>query len=140
MKKYLITIFLILTLIYSCQKDDSLIGPTPSGKYTYQAYDSLGHLIVDGWLTIEVMDSVTVKGSWNLDNLNNRTDIGLQDGDGELIGYIENSLISINLNPLYADHNVYLNGNLSDKIIEGEWMWATFIGPTNWGTFKANKN
>ena len=140
MKKYLITIFLILTLIYSCQKDDSIIGPNQEGKFAYQAYDSLGQLVVDGWLTIEVIDSKTVKGSWQLDNLKNRTDIGMQDGDGDLIGYIDNSSISINLNPQYADHNVYLNGKISDKIIEGEWMWATFIGPTNWGTFKASKN
>ena len=140
MKKYFITFILILTIIYSCEKDNAIIGPSPSGKFTYQAYDSLGHLIVDGWLTIEVVDSVTVEGSWNLDNLSNRTDIGIQDGDGDLIGDIDDSTISINLNPQYADHNVFLNGKISDKIIEGEWMWATFIGPTNWGTFKASRN
>ncbi len=140
MKKYLITIFLMLTLIYFCQKDNAIIEPNPLGKFTYQSFDSLGNLIVDGWFTIKPLDSVTVEGSWHLENLGNRTDIGIQDGYGELIGHVDKSLISINLNPQNADHNVYLTGNMSDEIIEGDWIWATFRGPTNWGRFKAIKN
>jgi hypothetical protein len=140
MKKYLIIIIFLLSLFVSCQKDDTIIMSYPPGSFTYQSYDSLGNLIVDGWLAIEMVDSFNVEGSWHLNNLRDRNDIGLQDGDGKLIGYIENSSISINLNPLYADHNVYLNGSINGDIIEGEWIWTTFIGPTNRGTFKAIKN
>jgi hypothetical protein len=128
-----------LCLIIACQRDNAIIDSNHSETFTYQSYDSLGNLIVDGWLKIQLKDSVTVAGSWRLDNLGNRTDIGIQDGEGELLGQIDDSLISINLNPEYADHNVYLNGNMSDEIIEGDWIWTTFSGPTNWGTFKAIK-
>ncbi len=140
MKIYLITIILLFTLICSCQKDEAIIESYPSGSFTYQSYDSLGNLIVDGWLAFEFVDSIRVEGSWHLNNLSNRNDIGLQDGDGELIGHVENSSISINLNPQYADHNVYLDGTLNEDLIEGRWTWATFRGPTNWGMFKASKN
>jgi hypothetical protein len=140
MKNYLITSLFILTLIYSCQKDNALVGPYPSGKFTYQSFDSLGSPIVEGWLTIEMVDTTRLKGDWYLNNLQQRDDIGLQYGEGELTGYLENSKIFLNLNPQYADHNVYLNGIMNGEVIEGNWTWATFIGPTNWGTFKASKN
>ena len=68
MKNYFITILFILTLIYSCQKENSLIDPYPSGKFSYQSYDSLGSLIVDGWLTIEMVDTTRLKGDWYFNN------------------------------------------------------------------------
>jgi hypothetical protein len=142
MKSNLIIVIFFLTLFISCEKDKSSIGfePGPPGSFTYQSYDSLGNLIVNGWFKIEFVDSLRVEGSWHLNNLSNRNDIGIQDGDGELIGHIENPSILINLNPQYADHNVYLDGIIKEDLIEGQWFWATFIGPTNWGSFRAIKN
>lgn len=141
MKFNLLTITLLLTLLFSCERDKSSIGfdSGVEGRFTYQSFDSLGNLIVNGWLDIEFIDSIKVEGSWYLNNLSNRNDIGLQEGEGEFIGNIENSLIIINLNPQYADHNVYLNGTIKEDIFEGQWIWTTFIGPTNWGLFKAIK-
>ena len=141
MKLNLITIIFILSLFVSCEKDKSSIGfePDLEGRFTYQSFDSLGNLIVNGWLEIKFIDSIRVEGLWHLNNLSNRTDIGFQDGEGELIGNIENSSIILNLNPQYADHNVYLNGMIKEDLFEGQWIWTTFIGPTNWGLFKAVK-
>jgi len=142
MKLNVFVIILILSLLISCEKNKSSIGieTGSTGNFTYQSYDSLGNLIVSGWFEIEFIDSTQVEGSWHLNNLSNRKDIGLQDGDGELIGTIERSSIVINLNPQYADHNVYLNGTIKEDSIEGQWTWSTFIGPTNWGSFRAVKN
>ncbi len=127
-------------LNFSCQENDNIVEPSPLGKLDYRAYDTLGTLIVDGWLIIDLKDSKTAAGSWLLNNLNNRDDIGPQEGEGELAGSIDGSSIIIDLNPGNADHNVYLNGTLTDKGIEGEWVWTSFIGPTNHGTFEAVKN
>jgi hypothetical protein len=140
MKIYFTTIILLLILISSCQKDEAIISSYPTGSFTYQSYDTLGNQIVQGIMEIDFVDSVKIKGSWYLENISNRNDIGLQYGEGELIGTIENSTLYLNLNPQYADHNVYLDGTIKEDLIEGRWVWATFIGPTNWGSFKAIKN
>jgi hypothetical protein len=140
MKKYLIIILLILATVYSCKEEDKIVAPTSLGKLNYQSFDTTGVLIVDGWMTVELKDSMAIIGSWQLNNLQHRDDIGPQEGAGELIGYIEGSSVTIDLNPGNADHNVYLNGTLTGNGIQGQWVWTSFIGPTNWGTFKAVKD
>ena len=140
MKKILLIIITLLSLNFSCQENDNIVEPTLSGKLDYLAYDTTGTLIVNGWLIVELKDSATAGGSWYLNNINNRDDIGPQEGTGNLVGQIDGSTITIDLNPGNADHNVFLNGTLINNGIEGEWVWSSFIGPTNWGTFKAVKN
>ena len=68
MKNISLIITLLFILFISCEKDESSIGfePGPSGSYTYQSYDSLGNLIVGGWLSFEFTDSVGIEGTWNL--------------------------------------------------------------------------
>jgi hypothetical protein len=140
MKKILLIIFSILALNFSCEENDNIVEPTSMGKLDYTAYDSTGVIIVEGWLIVNLNDSNAAEGSWILTNLKNRDDIGPQEGEGTLTGSIEGSTITINLNPGNADHNVILNGTLTENGMEGEWVWVSFIGPTNWGTFKAVKN
>jgi hypothetical protein len=142
MKFYSLLILLLFLHFISCKTDNSILGLGlgPPGSYTYQAYDSTENLIVTGWFSLVFIDSNKVEGSWHLNNLDNRLDIGLQEGDGDLLGFIDNSMITINLNPQFADHNVYLNGSFTEELIEGSWTWSTIRGPTNWGPFKARKN
>ena len=85
-------------------------------------------------------DSVTIEGSWLLEKLINRDDLGPQFGEGELIGRIKDSSIWMELNPQFRDHNLGLIGTISDSHIDGKWYWVSFPGVTNWGTFKAEKN
>lgn len=141
MKLKVLIILLFFCIVISCEKDDSFIGfePGPSGSFNYQSYDSLGFLIVIGWLKFEHTDSVMIEGSWQLNNINNRNDIGPQFGQGELIGSITDSQIWMELNPQFVDHNMHLEGTINDKIIEGKWYWISIRGVTNWGTFKASK-
>lgn len=140
MKLNVLYVILFLGLVFSCEKDKSIIESSPSGSFTYQSFDTLGNLLVSGWLAFEFTDSVKIEGSWHLYNLSNRNDIGPQVGDGILIGSIIDSSISIDLNPPYIDHNVYLAGTINDNFIEGKWIWATYAGASNRGTFKAIKN
>ena len=140
MKLHIFMLILIMIFITSCQEDDSVIESSPEGSYTYQAYDTLGNIIVQGWLAFEIVDSSRFEGKWHLNNINKRDDVGLQNGEGELIGSIDQSSIWLNLNPGWADHNVFLEGTVQDHSIQGKWIWTTFIGVTNWGSFKAVKN
>jgi hypothetical protein len=142
MKINVIIISLLLCTIFSCEKDNSSIGfePGPPGSFSYLSYDSLGAPVVSGWLKIEMTDSVSIEGSWQLKKLINRDDLGPQFGEGELIGHIEDSSISMELNPQFRDHNLGLVGTISNTRIDGKWYWVSFPGVTNWGTFKAVKN
>jgi len=142
MKLYVQIVLLSLSLIISCEKDDSPIGfePGTPGSFTYQSYDTLGIQIVYGWLKIEPIDSVNIKGSWQLYSLSTRNDIGPQVGEGKLLGHIEGTSISMELNPQFKDNNLSLVGIINNNRIEGKWYWMSFIGVTNWGTFKAIKN
>ena len=142
MKISVFSIFLLLCLLFSCEKDNSSIGfePGPPGSFSYLSYDSLGTPIVSGWLTFEMTDSVRIGGSWQLKKLVNRNDLGPQYGEGELVGQIEESSIWMELNPQFKDHNLGLVGTINDTHIEGKWYWASFPGVTNWGTFRAVKN
>ena len=142
MKLNLIIIILFLSLVFSCEKDQSIVEVEsgPAGSFIYQSFDTLGNRIVSGWLILEYTDSVKIEGSWRLYNLSNRNDIGPQVGNGILLGSIIDSSISIDLNPPYIDHNVYLEETIKDDFIEGMWIWATYAGASNWGTFKAIKN
>ncbi|MBN2413530.1 hypothetical protein JXQ31_17765 [candidate division KSB1 bacterium] len=142
MKLNVYIILLSLGLLIACEKDNSPFGvkPGPPGSYSYQSYDSLGIQIVYGWLKIESIDSVYIKGSWQLTSLNNRNNIGPQVGEGMLLGYIEGTSISMELNPQYKDNNLSLVGIIENNCIEGKWYWMSYSGVTNWGTFKAVKN
>jgi hypothetical protein len=142
MKIFSLIITLLFILFISCEKDESSLGfePGPPGSYSYQAYDSLGNLIVGGWLSFEFTDSVGIEGTWNLKNLTDRNDLGPQIGDGILKGGSSDSRIWMELNPQFRDNNLHLEGTTDDDRIEGTWAWLTFAGVSNWGTFKAIKN
>lgn len=142
MKKYLMILSLLFFNLFSCEKGELSFdfAPGPPGSFSYFSYDSLGALVVSGWLEFEMSDSVRIEGSWKLDKLVNRDDLGPQVGEGKLIGEIENSSIWIQLNPQFRDHNIGLIGIISNNRIKGKWFWASLPGVTNWGTFTAVKN
>jgi len=130
-------IFIYALALVSCEANNSITGTRDSGQYTYQAYDSLGTLIVSGVLSMNLADTDQVSGSWQMSNLNNRQDIGPQTGSGKLSGTLNDSQLVIDLNPDFRDNNVILSAMNSSGSFEGKWTWISFIGPTNWGTFKA---
>ncbi|MCH8069152.1 MAG: hypothetical protein IID16_07820 [Candidatus Marinimicrobia bacterium] len=113
---------------------DDLIS---QGTHRYIAYDSTGVTIVDGFLTIIFEGSNQLGGEWQLDAVGDPQNIGLQVGEGWLIGTVNQDTIWINLNPDWDDNNVYLDGILQDSSFSGQWTWAGFPGVFNYGTFIA---
>jgi len=140
MRIILLFIFLFFTSIYFCSK----VGSTqefeqyPPGSYSYQSHDSIGTLIARGWLEIEFVDSLVI-GSWNIQNLSGRDNIGPQQGKGELQGEITESTIIIDLNPQFRDNNLILKGKILNNEYHGTWQWVSFVGVSNWGTFVATQ-
>jgi len=106
------------------------------GTYQYTGYDSLGAVLITGTLKFKGVDSVSVRGNWEL---HGPEGYGPQIGIGTFEGWIDGGVIVLNLNPGWADNNVFLYGELHGGIYSGQWDWVTFIGPTYTGSFNAVK-
>jgi hypothetical protein len=119
------------------QPVDSLHPGGVPVSYRYRAYNAKGDLAVDGTFTLTSIDSATVSGTWSFVAILPAEKIGPQTGTGKLRGTIQKSSISIDLNPGWADNNVFLQGIISSDSIAGTWMWSTFAGPTSEGRFQA---
>lgn len=126
-----------LFLIINCNQT---LAPINKDTYRYISYDSTGNSIVTGWFTLNLSDTNNITGEWHFKPINNPKDIGPQVGDGKLIGVMKNGQISLELNPQFMDNNLSLRGILSNDRFNGQWIWYSFIGITNKGTFDANKN
>ncbi len=135
---------LLLALLFSlasCDNEsDSLVGTTPPGAYSYTSYDSLGTAIVKGWFTMNYKDSVHIIGNWSFEKIDNPQDVGPQVGAGKLIGGIDQDKVWVELNPQFRDDNLQLIGSITGNKFSGKWMWLSYAGISNHGTFEAIKN
>jgi hypothetical protein len=136
-----ILIVLYLSLV-ACTDEGSPSAsyPGPVGTpaaYSYRAYDSGGSLAIVGTLTLVLADSAAIGGTWTLEQVLTGGKVGPQVGTGKLAGTISGTSIWVNLNPNWADNNVFLQGTIDDGRISGKWMWSTFVGNTAEGTFEA---
>jgi hypothetical protein len=111
----------------------------PSGTFSYTSYDSSGVAVVTGWFTMDLSDSSAVSGQWHFCPIGNPEGIGPQTGTGELAGGFYNGELSVDLHPGWMDSNIILQGTLEGDRYAGEWMWISFIGVTNQGTFEAQR-
>ncbi len=136
---HLLFLFLaFLITIAACKKEsptEALLG----GRFQYQAYDTSGTLIVQGWFTMTIIDSTNVQGEWHFNKVGNPSNIGLHYGDGLLRGAFYHAGLSVGLNPNYVDNNVVLFGTIDGNSYSGTWQWIGFPGVINRGTFQAVK-
>lgn len=115
---------------------DGPCDPQIEGMYRYTGFDSTGRVLVTGTLSFTLVDSHRISGTWALDC---PPGYGPQNGRGELAGWIEGNVLTVNLNPEWADNNVYLYGRIADGVYRGRWDYSTFIGSVRTGTFEAVK-
>ncbi|HSW56008.1 MAG TPA: hypothetical protein VLH59_13045 [Ignavibacteriaceae bacterium] len=139
MKAIIISIALASFLLFSFCSEDS---PTNSlmRTYKYTGYDSTGNKIIEGYLWIDSIDSIEVKGKWRFELVSNCENIGPQIGHGSFEG-TTNMLgtLSLNLNPGMIDNNVLLQCSMRLPYrIDGQWRYIGFPGVINWGRFEAN--
>ena len=110
-----------------------------SREYSYSGYDAQGTLVIRGALTIVIEDTIRVTGTWKFEAVvrDSLGRFGPQVGTGTLVGSIHGDTINLNLNPNYADNNVFLAGTIWPWGISGRWEYAGFPGVLNQGTFLA---
>jgi len=120
---------------------ENLVALLKEGRtegYAYRALDSSGTELVRGVLFVTMEDSTRLSGFWNLEATGNgQGRIGPQVGSGTLEGFLEGAEIQINLNPDYADNNVFLLGTMSASGFDGTWQFVGFPGVLASGTFRA---
>ncbi|MDT3695272.1 MAG: hypothetical protein ROY99_02700 [Ignavibacterium sp.] len=128
-----------LLIFYSCE-DNSDLNSFPK-SYKYTGYDSSWNKIIEGYLWIESIDSIEVKGGWRFRLVSNCENIGPQIGYGSFEG-TTNMLgdFSLNLNPGMIDNNVLLNCSMRLPYkIDGMWSYIGFRGVINWGRFEGEQ-
>jgi hypothetical protein len=114
-------------------------APVDTGVYDFSIYDSLQFKLADGTLNIKNTNNTRLYGSFEVINqyVDNIPGLFKKSGDFEGQYSLEESRISINMNPKIADANIFLNGTAYRDSVIGTWNYSTFRGPANEGIFKA---
>ncbi len=116
------------------------------GRYRYAAYDSAGAQLLSGELVLALQPDSSVEGTWEFDwvpGADTLRAVGPQVGTGTLTGTFHAGELRADLNPGWADNNVFLVGTMNTMgplpRIVGTWGHSTFIGQVAWGFFDAER-
>lgn len=111
-----------------------------SGRFEYRAYASSGSPLLVGTITLAVAPDSSLTGSWDIRRAagaDTTAIVGPQIGSGTLVGYAGSEQSLINLNPGWADNNVFLMMPYPDEVpLAGQWQYSTFVGPVAQGRFE----
>jgi len=137
--KIFLTLLFFLPL-YSCNNPtENTLNNSISGSYAYTGFDKTGKVIIKGYFNLNFKDKEYIYGEWHFYKVDDPKGIGPQYGDGEFQGRYSEGKLWIGLNPNFADHNVELIGFINSDTFTGKWNYFTYVGITNYGTFKAVK-
>jgi hypothetical protein len=110
------------------------------GAFEYRAFDADGQLLLVGSVTLEVRGDSSITGTWEIGwapGADRTTVVGPQVGTGTLAGSVGAEHTWIDLNPGWADNNVFLLASTADHgALAGQWQHSTFIGPVAEGRFE----
>jgi hypothetical protein len=108
----------------------------PSGVYSYLARIGV-FPVVEGTLTLVVAADSSVTGTWELQRVpasDTNISVGPQLGSGRLQGRLSATGIWVDLNPGWADNNVFLALDAKAyETLSGTWDHSTIIGPVTGG-------
>jgi hypothetical protein len=124
---------------FGCRVKHDPIEHPPKGAFLYRGYDSAGKLIIRGWLAMKTGDAERVEGQWCLDRVGTPDILGPQIGLGRLLGRLEGTRLTLNLNPGFLDFNVSLDGTFAAASYKGTWRYSTIRGIVGEGPFEAVK-
>ena len=117
-------------------EDSSGKVPLP-GQYSFSAYSEEGTLLVSGRIAIALEDTSRITGTWTLRAEVPDPQVGPMVGDGTLEGYVDGEMIHMNMNPGWADNNVFLLGKKAGSRLTGTWEHVGFAGVIATGSFAA---
>jgi hypothetical protein len=134
---------LVAALGFACVGADRPLAPRledVDGGFEYRAYDGDGELLLVGTVTLETDADSSIAGTWEIrwaPGADTTTVVGPQVGSGTLAGWLRAEYAAIDLNPGWADNNVFLVARAEDHgALRGEWHYSTFIGPVAEGRFE----
>lgn len=122
------------------------VGVTPTGSLKsaalrYNAASAQGVPLLAGSLSLAIHEDSTVTGTWVIDwvaGADTTARVGPQVGSGTFSGQqLSDGSVQLNLNPLYADNNVFLSATVTRDGFSGEWSWSGIAGPITTGRFTA---
>lgn len=134
---------LLCAVVFAACSDGTAPAPTgdPSGAYTYLA--RVGFLaVVEGRVDLLVADDSSVTGTWKLQRVlpNTGIEVGPQVGTGTLLGRRTDTGIWLDLNPGWADNNVFLALHPdSPGALSGTWDHSTIAGPVIGGAVRLQR-
>ncbi len=131
-----------LVALAACSTHPIAPAPTGPGEYRYVARATSGATLLVGTLELTFPDDSTVTGTWSITwapGADTTAEVGPQVGNGTLVGTRSGTTMFLDLNPGYADHNVFLQAVAIGAGFEGEWSWSTFAGPRSRGAFAATR-
>ena len=134
---------LLLAAVVACSTN----GAAPRGSLRnavlhYSAASAQGVPLLAGSLRLTIHDDSTVTGTWVIDwiaGADTTARVGPQVGSGTFSGQeLADGSVQLNLNPLYADNNVFLSATVTRDGFSGEWSWSGIAGPITTGRFTAS--
>lgn len=134
------TILLLAATIGGCAAPSGpLASGDPSGSFSYLA--RIGPTpVVEGTLSLAVAADSSVSGSWELHRVpgsDPTVSVGPQLGNGPLAGWITPAGVWLDLNPGWADDNVFVSLHpKSAAELSGTWDHSTIIGPVTGGSVR----
>ncbi len=139
-KQYPLIVFVMTFLFAFACSEDSTTNPSTI-LYKYTGYDSSWNKIITGYLWIDSIDSLEVKGRWDFNLVGYCENIGPQIGKGNFYGTTNMlGIMSLNLNPGMLHYNVILDGSMClPGRFDGRWSYIGILGVINHGPFEAHK-
>jgi len=114
-----------------------------AGAFEYRAYDGSGRLLLVGTVTLATGEDSTLTGTWEIrwaPGADTTATVGPQVGTGTLGGRYGEEHTLVDLNPGWADNNVYLLAEDADEgHLAGQWQHSTLIGPAADGPFELRR-
>src|SRR5262245_45182049 len=116
---------------------DPVVAAVRNGSYDYLARLD-GSPVVEGTLTLQIAADSSVTGTWALHRFpgsDTNLSVGPQLGTGSIAGHRSATSVWLDLNPGWADNNVFLVLTLdATDLLSGEWHYSTIIGPVSGGS------
>lgn len=131
----------LATLVGGCSGGMTAPGMLKDGVLHYSASSRQGALLLSGTLRLAVHADSSVTGTWQIDwvaGADTTTPVGPQVGQGTVSGrQMGDGSVQLNLNPFYADNNVFLSATATVAGLSGVWSWSGIAGPIANGRFQA---
>jgi hypothetical protein len=122
--------------------DGNFVTPADGEEqsWEYTAYDFDNQAVVTGEFRVRA-EGRDFTGSWETRLLKPGAEVGPQVGLGELRGSwdIEGQSVFFDMNPGWADNNVFLVGEPDGNMLRGTWSHSTLTGVRSGGQFTARR-